>query len=71
MHKGLQRNFSFIQRSNINEEAPNTSIQEKHHNKNFYDPILDYDDELKDDIRLYGRDKPDELDFTDVWESSY
>ncbi|KAL4450992.1 hypothetical protein ABPG74_021314 [Tetrahymena malaccensis] len=64
-------NLGFIQRSNIHEEAPNTSIEAKHHNKTFYDPILDIDEDLKDDIRLYGRDKPDELDFTDVWESSY
>ena len=42
-----------------------------HFNSSFYDPDLDYDEELQDDIRLFGREKPDELDYTDVWESTY
>ena len=48
-----------------------TSLESKFFNKNYYNPGLDFDDELNTDIRLYGREKPDELDFTDAWESSY
>ena len=55
----------------INLEAPDSSVTAKHYNKSFYDPNLDFDDELKDDITLYGRDIPDDLDYTDVWETSY
>lgn len=64
--------FSFvglIQR--VNEEAPDSAVTAKHFNPSFYDENLDYDKELVDDVRLYGRDEPDELDFTDAWESSY
>lgn len=52
--------------------APNSKDPNgPHYNKSFYDKDLDYDEELHDDIRLFGREKPDELDYTDVWESSY
>ncbi len=42
-----------------------------HYNKTFYDPDMDYDEELNDDIRLFGREEPDQLDYSDVWESTY
>lgn len=46
------------------------SQDSKFYNKTYYNPELDYDEELIHDITLYGREQPDELDFTDVWEIS-
>eukprot|EP01017_Pseudomicrothorax_dubius_P011955 TRINITY_DN1463_c0_g1_i10.p1 TRINITY_DN1463_c0_g1~~TRINITY_DN1463_c0_g1_i10.p1 ORF type:complete len:239 (-),score=56.22 TRINITY_DN1463_c0_g1_i10:39-755(-) len=43
----------------------------KHANKAFYNPDLDMDDVIQDNIKLYGREKPDELDYSDVWDSTY
>ncbi len=55
----------------MNEDAPNSSPDSRHYNKTFNDPILDFEDEVKYDITLYSRHEPDELDFTDCWETTY
>lgn len=43
----------------------------KFFNKSYYDPNIDFDEEIQDDVRMFGNEKPDELEFTDVWESAY
>eukprot|EP01015_Nassula_variabilis_P022913 TRINITY_DN423_c0_g1_i4.p1 TRINITY_DN423_c0_g1~~TRINITY_DN423_c0_g1_i4.p1 ORF type:complete len:270 (+),score=55.20 TRINITY_DN423_c0_g1_i4:66-875(+) len=66
------RNFQvYINNSLVGGDKNPSSPDSKFHNKSFYDP--DYDDAelFSADIRMYGKDKPDELDFTDVWDHSY
>ena len=47
-----------------------TNPDSPHYNKNFYSP--EYDDEAYNDlIQHFGREMPDELDFNDVWDTSY
>jgi hypothetical protein len=49
--------------------APNES--DPHYNKAFYMPEYDDISDIKDHITLFSREKPSELDFSDVWETTY
>ena len=53
----------------IREKIPSDPTK-KHYNPHFYNPEIDIE-EFNEVIGNYGRDKPDELDFTDVWDISF
>lgn len=71
MAKRSVNNFSGINNPIVGATPNNADPESKFYNKTFYNPDLDYENELDTDVRLYGREIPDELDYTDVWESSY
>ena len=53
----------------IREEIP-SDPKSSHYNPHFYNPEIDQE-EFNDIISNHGREEPKELDFTDVWETSY
>ncbi|EGR27071.1 NADH-ubiquinone oxidoreductase, putative [Ichthyophthirius multifiliis] len=67
----IKKKFSYIQRSNIREEPPNSDPQSPHYNKSFNNENLDFNQEYQYDITLFNRQQPDEIDFADCWEHSY
>jgi len=66
-----QRAFSiYINKSSAGADVNPSNEGTRHLNKEFYNPDLDLED-VNENITLYGREKPDELSFTDVWDTSY
>ncbi len=55
----------------VGKDKPDSSPTGKFFNKTFYNPDLDYEEELNSHIKIYGREEPDQLDYGDVWESAY
>ena len=60
----------WINKSSVGADANITEQTAQHYNKHYYNPELD-DQDTNENITLYGREKPDELDFTDVWDTTY
>jgi hypothetical protein len=60
-----------LNRPNYNTEGNNEDPNSKFYNKFWYHPEYDDYETHNDNIALYTRDVPDELDFEDVWDGAW